>query len=407
MNLYTWFTLMLVISAVWLIWFLYRPLQGNQLDLEDSNIALGKQKQAELKQDLQRNLIDETVYEQAKEEIAQVLAVEMTQTATTIDTQKAIPMWFTVLILVFLMGASLGVYQSLTAQSITAQSATTAQTLAQSILRIKQRTVEQPDDAEAWQILGLALFEANDIDESLKAYERAYQLDAKNITIVVEYASTLAVSQDNQFTGRVSTLVREALEINENAPDALYLAGWVAVNAQQFKLAQKLWQRALSLLPEGQPDRAILQQMLGRLAQVQTDKSGVSSTSKSATPTTQGESASQHQVTINIALSAHLQQAEFSNHYLMVYVKAARGRPMPIAIQKIRVKDFTGVITLTDVNSVMPTQQLSQASKVLAVARLSKSGSAMRQAGDIEAVSQILNVKNNPTVDLALTLDQK
>jgi hypothetical protein len=41
----------------------------------------------------------------------------------------------------------------------------------------------------------------------------------------------------------VSSLVREALEINANSSDALYLAGWVALNAQQLDLAQKLWQK--------------------------------------------------------------------------------------------------------------------------------------------------------------------
>jgi cytochrome c-type biogenesis protein CcmH len=49
------------LSAVWLIWFLYRPLQGNDLNLQKSNIALGKQRQAELQQDLERDLIDEIV----------------------------------------------------------------------------------------------------------------------------------------------------------------------------------------------------------------------------------------------------------------------------------------------------------------------------------------------------------
>jgi cytochrome c-type biogenesis protein CcmH len=86
----------------------------------------------------------------------------------------------------------------------------------------------------------------------------------------------------------------------------------------------------------------------------------------------------------------------------MVYIKAARGRPMPIAIQKIKLKDFTGTVTLTDENSVMPTRKLSQSSKVLAVVRLSQSGSAMRQADDIEALSQVIDVKDNPTVELKL-----
>jgi hypothetical protein len=34
--------------------------------------------------------------------------------------------------------------------------------------------------------------------------------------------------------------------------------------------------------------------------------------------------------------------------------------------------------------------------------RLSKSGSAMRQASDIEAVSQVIDVRDNPTVELKL-----
>jgi cytochrome c-type biogenesis protein CcmH len=39
---------------------------------------------------------------------------------------------------------------------------------------------------------------------------------------------------------------------------------------------------------------------------------------------------------------------------------------------------------------------------VLAVVRLSQSGSAMRQADDIEALSQVIDVKDNPTVELKL-----
>ncbi len=394
MNLYGWFAMMLVISAVWLIWFLYRPLKGNILDLEKSNIALGKQKQAELEQDLQRDLIDESVFEQAKDEIAQVLAIEMTQTVTTVETQKPIAIWLSAMIVVFFSGASFFVYQALISQSITAQNAITAQTLqaqepptlAQSIVNIKKHLEENFDDEKAWRTLGLALFDANDLTQSLEAYERSYQLNPKDVTMLVEYASTLAKSQKNQFKGRVSTLVREALEINPDSPDALYLAGWVAINAQQLALAQMLWEKALSLLPENQADRASLQRMLDELAQIQNSN----------------KVESQHQVVIKVVLPERLRQAEFKEHYLMVYIKAARGRPMPIAIQKIKLKDFTGTVTLTDENSVMPTRKLSQSSKVLAVVRLSQSGSAMRQADDIEALSQVIDVKDNPTVELKL-----
>lgn len=402
MSLYLWFMMMLLVSTTWLVWFLYRPLKNNTLDLEKSNIALGKQKQAELEQDLQSDLIDENVFEQAKDEIAQVLAMEMTQTETIFKNQTPIPMWITLLIVVILAAASLTLYQLLSSQSMTSQNTTTTTlqtekppTLTQSIVDIRKHLKAKPDDAKAWRMLGLALFEADEITESLTAYERSYQLNPKNETMLIEYASTLAKSQDNQFRGRVSTLVREALEISPNSADALYLAGWVAINAQRLKLAQGLWQKALLLLPENQADRMTLQRMLDELAKVQ---------NLDTTPIV-NEPIVQRQVTIKVALSERLHQTEFENHYLMVYIKAAEGRPMPIAIQKHQLKNIEArplYFVLTDKDSVMPTRKLSQSSKVLAVVRLSKSGSAIRQADDIEVLSPVINAQNNPSIELKL-----
>jgi hypothetical protein len=114
----------------------------------------------------------------------------------------------------------------------------------------------------------------------------------------------------------------------------------------------------------------------------------------------QGEPIPEHQVVINVTLSERLRKAEFEDHYLMIYIKAAQGRPMPIAIQKIKLKDFTGVVTLTDENSVMPSKKLSQSRQVIVVVRLSQSGAAMKQVGDIQVISQVIDVRDNPTLDL-------
>lgn len=390
MNLYVWFSLMLTLSMLWIVWFLYRPLKINTLNLENSNIALGRQKQKELEQDLQDNLVDEQAFEQAKDEIAQTLSIEIMQTNSVVNTsQQNVSIALVVLIVVFLFGASVLVYQSLSSHNIVTIQ---APTLVESIVKIKQRVAEKPDDAKAWRMLGVASLEVGDIKTSLAAYEQAYQLDAKNVTLLVEYASMLAITQDSQFTGRMSTLVREALEIDPNEPNALHLAGWIAVGAQQFDLAQKLWQKTLSVLPEGSVESVELQHRLAELSQILTKTPSVSVVDVSE----------QHHVRIEVALSERLRQAQYHNHYLMVYVKAAQGRSMPIAIQKIKLKDFKGVVVLTDENSVMPTQKLSQSGKVLAVVRLSQSGVAMRQASDIEVVSQVIDIKDNPSLKLKL-----
>ncbi len=389
MSLYLWFGLMVVTSSIWLLWFLYRPLQNNMFNLEKSNISLGKQKQAELERDLQQNLIDKDVFKQAKDEITQTLAIELSQTTgASTDNQQPISFWLSGLIVVFLSVASLGVYQFLTPKdALSTKAEQTVQpaqppSLEQSMAELKQYLIEKPDDFEAWQTLGLVSFELGDMEGSLSAYERSYQLNSKNVSMLVEYASAIATSQNDQFTGRASTLVREALEIDPNAPDALYLAGLVAANAGQFNLAKKVWQRALLLLPQDHPDRLILESILVELAQIQ------------------GEPIPEHQVVINVTLSERLRKAEFEDHYLMIYIKAAQGRPMPIAIQKIKLKDFTGVVTLTDENSVMPSKKLSQSRQVIAVVRLSQSGAAMKQVGDIQVISQVIDVRDNPTLDL-------
>ncbi|SMN10787.1 Cytochrome c heme lyase subunit CcmH [uncultured Candidatus Thioglobus sp.] len=391
-DLYLWFFLMLIASTAWLLWFMKRPLRSNQFDLEKSNIALGKQKQKELEQDIEQGLIDETALTQAKDEIAQTLAVEIEQTKHFNNTTKqGISIWLASAITIILVLASLGIYQALAPEYKAQNQAGPPLTLEQSVLKLNKHLAQNPKDFDAWHTLAIALFELNKIDESLEAYERSYQINPKNAAMLIEYASTLAIAQNNQFSGRVSTLVREALEIDRNAPDALYLAGWVAINAQQLDLARILWEKAFSLLPEGRADRATLQRMLIELAETQKDGAP-----------TQSETAAQHTVTISVELSKQLRQQKYQNHYLMIYVKAAKGRPMPIAIQKIRLKDFTGTVVLSDANSILPSNKLSQASQVIAVVRLSKTGAAFRQAGDIEAVSQAIDVADNPQVKLKL-----
>ena len=387
MSLYIWFGLMLFASMVWLAWFVYRPLSAGALNLKKSNIALGKQKKQELEQDLNSDLIDETEFTQANAEIAQTLAIELDQEVSVVEAKsQTSSIWVILAITIFLSVMSVGFYQYITykpakVQQVSQQDAQPV-SLEQSVEQLKDYLVNNPGDAKSWQTLGLALFELQDIEGSMDAYERAYQLNATNVSLLVEYASAIATAQNNQFTGRASTLVREALEIDPNAPDALYLAGLVAINALELDLAKQLWQRALSLLPAEHPDRQILQDILSELALMQ------------------NQPLEQHQVSIHVELSKEFQQDRYKNHYLMVYIKSATGRPMPIAIQKIRLNDFSGSVILTDADSVMPSQKLSESNEVLAVVRLSQTGSAMKQADDIEVLSQVINVKNNPVVNL-------
>ncbi len=379
--MYFWFVLMIMLSAFWLIWFLYHPLKNNTVNLQNSNIALGRHKQAELQRDLEQDLIAADAFEQAQEEIAQTLAAELTQTSNK-TTNKQTPIWLGVLIVVVIAGISLGVYQILSPnqpqQTTQLKRQTMPLSLQDSALQLQNYLLKNSNDANAWQALGLTYFKLNRLDESLSAYEKSYQLDRKNTKLLIEYASTIAIKNDNDFSGRSIELVKQALQLEPNAPDALYMAGLYAVSQQDFALAQLLWQKALTALKPGSADAAVLLGALNDVAHLM----GI------------------HTIKVNVSFSQAILANRSKDDYVMIYAKAAKGRPMPISIVKTKLKDFTGQVILNDANSLIASNKLSQASTVVVVVRLSKTGAAFKQIGDIEVLSKVLNIADNPILDL-------
>ncbi|MEO5863763.1 MAG: hypothetical protein ABIQ79_01830 [Nitrospiraceae bacterium] len=73
---------------------------------------------------------------------------------------------------------------------------------------------------------------------------------------------------------------------------------------------------------------------------------------------------------------------------LFVFAREANGPPMPVAILRATKKDLPFTFRLDDSNSMMPSRKLSDVGMVVIVARLSKSGQAMAQSGDLEGMSQ-------------------
>ena len=383
--IYFWFVLMIMLSAFWLIWFLYHPLKNNTLNLQNSNIALGRHKQAELQRDLEQGLIAADAFEQAQEEIAQTLAAELTQTSSK-TTNKQTPIWLSVLIVVVIAGISLGIYQILSPnqpqQTTQLKRQTMPLSLQDSMLQLQNHLLKNSNDANAWQALGLTYFKLNRLDESLSAYEKSYQLDRKNTKLLIEYASTIAIKNDNDFSGRSIELVKQALQLEPNAPDALYMAGLYAVSQQDFALAQLLWQKALTALKPGSADAAVLLGALNDVSHLMEIKQAT------------------HTIKVNVSFSQAILANRSKDDYVMIYAKAAKGRPMPISIVKTKLKDFTGQVILNDANSLIASNKLSQASTVVVVVRLSKTGAAFKQIGDIEVLSKVLNIADNPILDL-------
>jgi cytochrome c-type biogenesis protein CcmH len=60
---------------------------------------------------------------------------------------------------------------------------------------------------------------------------------------------------------------------------------------------------------------------------------------------------------------------------------------MPLAIVRTTAKDLPYTYHLDDSSALMPNNKLSQASEVMIVARVSKTGDAKSQTGDLQGIS--------------------
>jgi cytochrome c-type biogenesis protein CcmH len=375
---------------------LYNPIKTKDFNAETSNIELGKQKLSELEVDLKNGLIDSEYYEQAKEDIANVLANEL-GTGMRNETLKTKVGFIPILMIVFLIPTfSIGLYELLGAEKkvdIVKQEKQVQRegvTYSEMEEKIKSHLLEKPNDFEALKSMGFLSIEQGDNQKALAYFEKAYKVNPMDLELLIEYASIQAKEKNEDFSGKPIKLIREALEIDPNLPDALYMSSLHVRSDQKYDLAISLIRRSIKNLPEGSPDIDFLK---GEIAEIEQIKAGI--TPIEGVPTS-------NRIEINLNIKEETMATRSLEDYLMIYVKSASGRPMPIAIKKIKIKDFKNPIILSDEDSVMPTIKLSQSKNIVVVVRVSESGQAMRQEGDIEVKSEVMERIANNKISLTI-----
>ena len=111
--------------------------------------------------------------------------------------------------------------------------------------------------------------------------------------------------------------------------------------------------------------------------------------SVSAEPTVRAQSAGQSlAIGGKVIIGPSLAGKGSPTDTLFVFARETSGPPMPVAIVRATKKDLPFTFRLDDSNSMMPSRKLSDVGMVVIVARLSKSGQAMPQSGDLEGMSQ-------------------
>lgn len=260
------------------------------------------------------------------------------------------------------------------------------------VAALAARMKEQPDNADGWGMLGRSYATLGRHEEALEAYGRALKLRPDDATTLVDYADALGVKNGRTLDGEPTKLIERALKLEPDNLKGLALAGTAAFNRGDFATAVKHWDRAVAV---GPADSGLVDMARGGAAEAR-ERGKLPAAAGAAAPQAQAAPAGGNAVAAamggpsvkgTVRLSAALQAQAGPDDSVFIFARPADGSRMPLAIVRKQVKDLPFAFTLDDSTSMSPAARLSGAQQVIVGARISKSGQAMPQPGDLEGLS--------------------
>ncbi len=112
---------------------------------------------------------------------------------------------------------------------------------------------DQPDDGEAWLLLGQRYVLADRPQDAEAALKRATELLPENASVWSAYAEALALARGANMEGEPMEAVYRALELDGKDEKGLELAGLYHFSRGGYGQAAYYWNRLARILPEGSP----------------------------------------------------------------------------------------------------------------------------------------------------------
>ncbi|WP_455199313.1 c-type cytochrome biogenesis protein CcmI [Kaarinaea lacus] len=271
-------------------------------------------------------------------------------------------------------------------------------TLEEQVRKLQDHLQTNPDDLDSWVMLARSYYFMKQYGPASETFARvSSMLQDSNPDVLADYADALAMANGRNMAGRPYELVKKALAVQPFHQKALWLAGTASYQAQDFPTTLEYWKRLLKIFPK---DSDNYQQMQRNIAEVQ-QRLGMP-IDQEIVETAKSQSAGGPQVTGVVRLDDALALDASIDDTLFVFARAANGPRMPLAIVRKTVRDLPLEFTLDDSMAMNPAMKLSNFQEVVIGARISKSGNAMPQSGDMEGSFGPVNLNNASGIELII-----
>ena len=246
---------------------------------------------------------------------------------------------------------------------------------------LAEKMRRNPDDLAGWQMLARSYVAFNRLPEAAQAYDQAVRLAPGDAQILADYADVLAMVNGRNLEGRPLGLLQQALRIDPKHQKALSLIGTAAFDRGDYAAAADWWKQLLATVPPGSQQAKTVQ---ASIAQAEAGGASPARTATaSTTATTKVAAGADPGVEGTVTIADALKGRVPAGATLFVYARAPEGGRMPLAILRQPAGGLPLHFRLDDTLAMAPQMRLSTQSQVLLVARISASGNAMPQPGDL------------------------
>ena len=415
MNAVQWFLVWAALMCVGVVavigWSLRRAsragLTASERDSVLSQVAVYREHLAELQHELAQGTLDQAGFDASHEELTQRL-LEDTPTKTTSATAATsasavvLPRWkilgssLALAIpllsfgLYFMVGTPVGIDPVLASQ-VGGDEQISSEKLQSMADQLRQRLVENPNNAEGWVMMGRIERALGQFDPADEAFKKSLAL-AANDDVRIERAEVLAQKNQGNFEGEPWDIIQSVLKADPEPGNALLLAGSAAFSQGQFQDSLKYWDKVRGLLPASSPDLPALVEAINKARErlnmpaLDPDTVVAQAPPPSALPAkpAKGKTApGAERIAGRVSLDPSLASQVSPTDTVFSYANAADGPRIPLAIVRTTVDKLPYDFVLDDSMAMNPQMKLSNISSVMVRARISRSGNAMAQPGDL------------------------
>ncbi len=372
-----------------------------------SNLAILRAQLAELEADLGAGTLSAEKYASARAELERRVLEEgeVGQAGTFAESPggRTVAALLAILIPAVALSMYLWIGQpdGLRPEALPAEQQVTSAEVDEMVARLAERLAKNPDDPRGWMMLARSYYVLQRMPEAVAAFEKAAKTITDDADFLADYADALAMSQGRKLEGKALELVTAALKIDPVHPKALAMAGSAAFFRKDYPGALAYWEKLLPLLPA---DSEMGKSIAGGIAEAR-ELGGIKAPSgaavkpvaraetKAVTPkAAEGRAVAGASVSGRVTLSPGLAAKAGAQDTLFIVARAVNGPRIPLAVLRKRVSDLPLEFVLDDALAMSPELKLSAFAEVTVSARISKSGNAISQSGDLQGTSSPVKV---------------